>query len=299
MKEGQYSRTAVGAAALRASHALFSKDPIFDDFYAYSLTSETWQKILNQPYILKILNSQLSQKYLGLLVAQVLGRARYAEDTLKKAYEQGCRQYVIVGAGLDSFIMREAKNYPELEVFELDHPATQVEKQRKLNQIGSIPNNVHFVPVNFETQSVAEALAKSSFSSEQYAFVSWLGTTHYLEQETILMTLKSIITCVANGSEIVLDYSINYNDLRGFERFGAILLSHFTRSLSEPLIGSFTKSTLHKLVQEIGYSVIEDLSGDELNERYFIQHKGGMKHTNATHMLHLKKSKLKPLNLKQ
>lgn len=287
MKDGQSSRTAEAAAALRANHFQNAENPVFSDPFAFELTSKGWQKLLKTSLTVKVMNSTVFNRTLGLLTGQVVGRSRYAEDLLQQAIQQGTQQYVLVGAGLDSFTLRQAQRYPNLKIFEVDHPDTQAAKQSKLKEFGDIPANVEFVSIDFEKESIADALARSSFQQDGKAFFSWLGTTHYLEPQTTLHTLSSIAQIAREGSEVVLDYSIDYRELNGVERFGSLFVSQFTRFLKEPLKGQFRPKDLHQAVNEIGYQVIEDLSGDGLSERYFYQRPDHIRHTIATHMLHL------------
>ncbi|ENU29974.1 hypothetical protein F991_02461 [Acinetobacter sp. CIP-A165] len=288
MKKGQSSRTAEAAAALRANHFLYASHPIFSDPYAFELTSSAWKKLLTTSLTAKVMNSSIFNRTLGLLTGQVVGRSRYAEDLLQQAIEQGIQQYVLVGAGLDSFTLRQTGQYPNLKIFEVDHPDTQVAKQKKLSEFGEIPTNVEFVAIDFEKESIAEALERSGFQQDRPAFFSWLGTTHYLEPKTTLNTLKSIAKIAASNSEIVLDYSIDYRELQGVERFGSLFVSQFTRFLKEPLLGQFRPKRLHQTVIQMGYDVVEDLSGDGLSERYFQDRPDRIRHTIATHMLHLR-----------
>lgn len=287
MKDGQSSRTAEAAAALRANHFQNAENPVFSDPFAFELTSKGWQKLLKTSLTVKVMNSTVFNRTLGLLTGQVVGRSRYAEDLLQQAIQQGTQQYVLVGAGLDSFTLRQAQRYPNLKIFEVDHPDTQAAKQLKLKEFGDIPVNVEFVSIDFEKESIADALARSSFQQDGKVFFSWLGTTHYLEPQTTLHTLSSIAQIASEGSEVVLDYSIDYRELNGVERFGSLFVSQFTRFLKEPLKGQFRPKDLHQAVNEIGYQVIEDLSGDGLSERYFYQRPDHIRHTIATHMLHL------------
>ncbi|MCH7337226.1 class I SAM-dependent methyltransferase [Acinetobacter sp. NIPH 2699] len=288
MKKGQSSRTAEAAAALRANHSQNASNPVFSDPYAFELTSTGWKKLLTTSLTVKVINSSVFNRTLGLLTGQVVGRSRYAEDLLQQAIAQGIQQYVLVGAGLDSFILRQAGQYPNLKIFEVDHPDTQVAKQKKLYEFGEIPTNVEFVAIDFEKESIAEALARSGFQQDQPAFFSWLGTTHYLEPETTLNTLLSIAKIAVPNSEVVLDYSIDYRELQGVERFGSLFVSQFTRFLKEPLKGQFRPKVLHQAVEKMGYVVVEDLSGDGLSERYFQDRPDQIRHTIATHMLHLR-----------
>jgi methyltransferase (TIGR00027 family) len=288
MKKGQSSRTAEAAAALRANHIRNALDPVFSDPFAFSLTSSSWQKLLESAPIVKILNSRFINQTLGLLTGQVVGRSRYAEDLLHQAIHRHIEQYVLVGAGLDSFTLRQNIDNSNLKIFEVDHPDTQAAKQQKLAQLGSMPRNVEFVAINFEQESISDALRRSSYQSTAAGFFSWLGTTHYLEPQTTLNTLNSIANVAASGSEIVLDYSIPYTELNGIERIGSLGVSQFTRLLQEPLIGQFIPSVLHDAVKKMRYEVIEDASGHTLNERYFNARTDQIRHTNATRMLHLR-----------
>lgn len=288
MKEGQSSRTAEAAAALRANHFQNAANPVFADPFAFELTSKGWKTLLRMPLTIKVMNSSVFNRTFGLLTGQVVGRSRYAEDQLNAAIGRGVTQYVLVGAGLDSFTLRQAQQFPELKIYELDHPDTQASKQNKLRQFGDLPANVEFVPIDFEKQSIADALARSSFRQEQAAFFSWLGTTHYLEPQTTLHTLASIAQVAAQGSEVVLDYSIDYHELKGVERLGVLFVSQFTRCLKEPLKGQFRPKTLHQAMIQMGYEIIEDLSGNGLSERYFQARPDHIRHTVATHMLHLR-----------
>ena len=287
MKAGQRSRTADGAAALRASHTLYAKEPLFSDPYALALTSSGWQKIIRHPLLHRFtLPRRLNP--VGLLIGQVVGRARYAEDQLELAIKHGVKQFVLVGAGLDSFVLRRGHDFPELQVFEVDHPDTQAGKKSQLAKLGDIPNNVEFVPINFEQESIAHALDRSTYQRDQIGFFSWLGTTHYLEPQTTLNTLKAIAEFAAAGSEVVFDYSIPYHRLKGFERLGSYALSHFTDSMSEPLIGQFIPEMLHQTLDLMGYEVLEDLSGSEQDARYFQQRTDHVRATAATHLIHIR-----------
>jgi len=287
MKEGQSSRTAEAAAALRANHFQNTNNPVFSDPYAFELTSKGWKKLLSTRFIVKVMNSAVLNRTLGLLTGQVVGRSRYAEDLLDQAVQHNIHQYVLVGAGLDSFVLRESQHYPTLKIFEVDHPDTQAAKQAKLKKLGELPSTVEFVSINFEKESISEALNKSLYERSAPAFFSWLGTTHYLNPETTLQTLKSIAEFAANGSEVVLDYSTDFQELTGIERLGSMGVAQFTHLLKEPLLGQFKPSDLHHAVNEMGFEVVEDLSGEAITERYFNARADNIRHTSATRLLHL------------
>ena len=293
MKEGQSSRTAEAAAALRANHFQNTQNPVFSDPYAFELTSKGWKKLLSNPLIVKVMNSAVLNRTLGLLTGQVVGRSRYAEDLLDLAVQQNTQQYVLVGAGLDSFALRESHHYPALKIFEVDHPDTQAAKQAKLKKLGNIPATVEFVAINFEKESISEALTRSIYDSSAPAFFSWLGTTHYLNPQTTLQTLKSIAEFAANGSEVVLDYSTDFQELNSIERLGSMGVAQFTHLLKEPLLGQFKPRDLHHAVEQMGFEVVEDLSGEAITERYFNGRIDEIRHTSATRLLHLRLKKLR------
>ena len=197
----------------------------------------------------------------------------------------------MVGAGLDSFVLRESPHYPTLKIFEVDHPDTQAAKQSKLKKLGDLPPTVEFVAINFEKESISEALRRSLYQPSAPAFFSWLGTTHYLNPQTTLQTLKSIAEFAANGSEVVLDYSTNFQELHGIERLGSMGVAQFTHLLKEPLLGQFKPTDLHQTIEQMGFEVVEDLSGEAITERYFNARTDEIRHTSATRLLHLRLAK--------
>lgn len=291
MKNGRASNTAQAAAALRANHLQNASSPVFSDPFAVHMTNPFWKYVLKAPFASKLLNTKLSNLTLGRLTGQVVARSRYAEDLLLQAVqEKNIQQYVIVGAGLDSFSLRLAAQFPALKVFEVDHPATQNFKIKTLQRAGSPPSNVEFVSINFELESLSTALNSSSFNPAQPAFFSWLGTTHYLSPQTTLATLANIASISAAHSELVLDYSIPYRTLSGLERFGSQAVAQFTQLLKEPLIGAFEPAQLHSALQDMGFKLLEDLSGKAITQKYFQNRTDHIQHTHATHLLHIERA---------
>ena len=251
------------------------------------MTNARWRLLLNNSMFRKVLNAMPVNQSFGKLTAQVVARSRYAEDRLLEAIANGIQQYILVGAGLDSFVLRMAEQYPELKIFEVDHPDTQKIKIHKLKKLGTIPSNVAFVSIDFEKEKLSDALLRSSYDTKAPAFFSWLGTTHYLNPETTLATLQNIASIASSNSQLVMDYSIDYKALEGIERIGSFAITQFTRLLNEPLLGTFASEYLHQAVEKMGYIVLEDLSGTEITERYFHQRTDQIRHTQATHLIHL------------
>jgi len=287
MKKESASQTAQAAAAIRAYDNLANQPPIFHDAYALMMTSPAWQLLLSNKALLRVFKTQMFHRTFGLLVTQVATRSLYSEDRLLEALDRGVKQYVMIGAGLDSFALRAAAHYPELKIYELDHPDTQALKIKTLSQLGEIPANVEFVPINFEVEKISDALQRSSYDVKELGFFSWLGTTHYLKPETTLSTLRDLAAFAASESEIVFDYSIPYQNLQGFERFGTMALSQVTHFLNEPIIGFFDTEHLHNSLWNMGYVIVEDMSGKDITELYLAWRKNGMRHTDAAHLIRL------------
>lgn len=286
MRPGERSRTADAAAAFRANHTLRAQSPVFSDPYAVELISPRWRALVRNPLLNRLVMRRVMDR-LSPIVAQVVGRSRYAEEQLAAAVERGVGQYVIVGAGLDTFALRRADLAGKLRVYEVDHPATQGAKRDRLEQRGkSLPRNLEFVAVNFEAEDIAQGLKRSSYERVAPAFFSWLGTTHYLQPETTLATLKSIAGIAAPGSEIVFDYSLPQEMLPAEISAAAQRLRAYTARQGEPMIGGLEPKKLHGAMRRLGYEIIEDVNGEELGRRYFMHRADGLRPTRVSRLMH-------------
>ncbi len=198
------SQTALTAAAARAAHLIVDQPPlIFADRLAATLLGEQAEEFLGY--------HRAHGEHLVLSAArtQVTCRSRYTEDRLAEAVNRGITQYVILGAGLDSFAYRRAVGQAaSVRTFEVDHPATQEWKRGQLARSGTpIPDSLVFVPADFEHDSLAARLRGQGFDPSQPALVSWLGVTMYLTASAISQTLQEIST-FAPGTELITDYML-------------------------------------------------------------------------------------------
>jgi methyltransferase (TIGR00027 family) len=219
---------------------------------------------------------------------QVLSRARYAEDCLEEAVGEGIEQYVIVGAGLDSFALRRPDLASRLTVFELDHPDTQNAKRERLAALGhELPDALEFVPINFEIETVDGALAKSSFSDDKRAFFSWLGTVPYLSEEAIFSALAAVSSVASAGSQLVFDYVVPDDLLDDVDRRTAARLRRFTARRGEPIVSFFQPAALCERVSKLGYRVLENLAPAEQNRRYFSDRSDGLTTSAASYYMRL------------
>jgi methyltransferase (TIGR00027 family) len=198
----------------------------------------------------------------------VIIRSRCAEDALAEAVARGARQYVLIGAGLDSFLVRQPDFARDIEILEIDHPASQAVKRRRLEETGvTIPSNVHFVAADLGEEALASVLARSAFSRAVPAFFSWLGVTVYLSREANLATLRGIADSSAPGSELVLTYI----DQRALDRSRSPTLERMRASVAsvgEPWRSGFHPATLATELGALGLALVEDLDGEALRGRY-------------------------------
>jgi methyltransferase (TIGR00027 family) len=158
--------------------------------------------------------------------------SRYAEDELTAAMARGATQYVVLGAGLDTYAYRNA--HSRLRVFEVDHPATQAWKRKQLDAAGiAIPSSLTFVPTDFEEQSLCSVLQSSGFQAGEISFFSWLGITPYLTAEAAMATL-AFIGSLPEGSGVVFDYAVARSSLDSVEQMAIDALASRVARAGEP-----------------------------------------------------------------
>jgi methyltransferase (TIGR00027 family) len=247
----QSSFTALTAAAARAAHLIVDNDPpIFVDVLASRLLGDRADELLEYH------RTSGTHPVLSGARAQVTCRSRYAEDRLARSVRRGLDQYVILGAGLDSFAYR-SELAPQIRVFEVDHPATQRWKRGLLStsQIAE-PNTVTYVPVDFETDSLADRLIDGGFDPTRPALVSWLGVTMYLTSAAISQTL-AVIGGFAPGTEIVVDYMLPA-DLRDAAGNSYVeLVAPVAAQRGEPWLTFLSPKEMSALLAEHGCTVVE------------------------------------------
>ncbi len=253
----RFSRTAEAAAALRAWGAMTSEGrAVFHDPHALRLTSRMWRARLKNP---------AQRKLLMQGVLRWMQPIHHAEHQLQRAVEAGAQQYVIVGAGLDSFHWRRPAWARQLAVFEVDHPATQTMKRARC-AASALLGEPHWVACDFERESVAEALRRTPFDSTRPAFFAWLGVTHYLKPAATRATLAALADVAAPGSTLVFDYSVPPSQIGISDWPLAAGLGLLTALLGEPLLGGMRPETLADWARETGWTVVADVAGPAAGE---------------------------------
>lgn len=257
VSDTKVSRTAMATAYMRAAHQLFDAPPrILEDPIAPLL--------LGPDGLRRIRDSADSYQTTELraLRAHVALRSRFAEDRLAAAVGRGVKQYVVLGAGFDTFIARQPAWARGLRILEVDQLGTQDRKRAQLAAAGlATPANVEFASIDFENESLGEVLRKHHIAMDEPAFFSWLGVTMYLEEGAIDAVLRSVVA-FPPGSEIALTFaSLPQDSPSPFELRAA--------NLGEPWVSYFEPEALEAKLRGLGFASVELLSPADAKDRYF------------------------------
>jgi methyltransferase (TIGR00027 family) len=253
------SKTALSVALRRAAHQLHDSPIVFNDPVAVPILGAEYEEQLRRTPL------RPDRPFSTALRAFLVARSRYAEDNLKRAVENGVKQYVLLGAGLDTFAYRNP--YSQLRVFEVDHPATQQWKRELLQRnLIAIPQSLTYTPLDFERQSLAEQLRDAGFDSTAPAFFAWLGVVPYLTEEAFRFTLSFIADQPA-ASGLALDYSQPREVLPLLERLAHDSLASRVEKAGEPFRLFFTPAGMAAELSR--FHALEDLGAVEINARYF------------------------------
>lgn len=271
MQDNQPSQTALRVATQRAAHQLLDDPKVLDDPLALAILGPERAGALGADP-----RSSETSPISPFLRAFTAARSRLAEDELGRAVEQGVGQYVVLGAGLDTFALRGLYPPDALRVFEVDYPATQAWKRELLVQAGlAAPESLAFVPLDFHEQTLAQGLAQAGHDATQPTFFSWLGVTPYLIPEAVTATLGYIASCPA-GSGVVFDYAIlpELLDARGRMVLKAILSR--VEASGEPWHAFFDPTALAGELGAQGFCRVRDLDQAGINARYFAGRADGL-----------------------
>ena len=270
------SITALMSSFGRAFHAENEEHPVFADYLAKELmTAEEYAAV--QSYLLggaqffepeidsaAFQPKELLRQLINTHIApSPLCRAAYTEQALKTAVLTGTKQYVILGAGLDTFAFREPEFLSKYRVFEVDHPLTQADKLERITRAGwTVPDNLTFVPVDFAKDNLAERLIAAGFDPTAKSFFSWLGVTYYLSAEAINAMLSALSSLCADGSTLVFDYpDENFFDAPEKRVQNTIMMA---KAGGEPMQSAFSYSELERLLEKHGFLIYELLTPDDI-----------------------------------
>jgi methyltransferase (TIGR00027 family) len=272
MQEARPSRTALRVAMHRATHQVLDSPKVLDDPLALAIIGPKAASQLHSS------ENRYGEQVARNLRAFVAVRSRYAEDELAAAVSRGVKQYVILGAGLDTFAYRNP--YPEsaLHVFEVDYPATQDWKRGRLAAAGiSVPRSLTFAPVDFESgETLSEGLGESNFDFAVPSFFSWLGVTMYLTEYAAMSTLD-LIASTPPGGGVVFDYAVPRTSLDAAAQIVLDALSARVAAAGEPFQTFFDPTELAESLRRMGFGSIEDMDTNAINARYFEDRADGLR----------------------
>lgn len=276
------SITALMSAFGRAYHALNADNHIFADTKVRELmTDEEYSMIAD--YIISGIdffapdkkdsfeNREDTLKYLinTQIAPTPLARAAFCEEALKTAMQTGTKQYVILGAGLDTFAFRNQEFLGKYDVFELDHPLTQEDKKKRIERAGwTVPEKLHFVPIDFTKDSIDEKLIEAGFIPEKKTFFSWLGVCMYLDQSDIEKVLQNLSDFAANGSDLIFDYADD--GLFNSEERRVQNMIAMAKAGGEAMKSSFDQMSLELMLSTHHFLAYEHLSQKEIQNRFFL-----------------------------
>jgi methyltransferase (TIGR00027 family) len=274
--DGDNLGTAEGALMGRAAHALHAESPVIEDAWAIRLLDAETQATVRDPgFATRPLEEGEFDS--GPVFAVNLGSLRYAEDAVERCARDGVDQYVILGAGFDTFALRRGDLTDRISVFEVDHPDVQALKRARIAQADATPDAMPtFVPVDFETTSLSDGLAATAFDPKRPTVVSWMNTLPYISEAATEATLRELVALLASGSRLALNYSC---DVPFTEEQIAYIktLMGMVKDSGEPLRSSWKPDAFKALLGEVGFAILEHLTEEDLYERYFEGRSDGLK----------------------
>jgi methyltransferase (TIGR00027 family) len=275
MQEGQFSRTALGAAGHRAAHQVLEGGLVFADPLALRILGEDAQSAIAEA------RANPTRRGLRLFIAV---RSRFAEDAARRAIARGVRQIVVLGAGLDTFAYR-VEPVEGLRVYEVDHPSTQAEKRKRLAAAAiAAPAHVVYAPCDFERARLADCLGAAGFEARRPSFFLWLGVVPYLSESAVFAAL-GFVASLPGGGEVVFDYANPPETIvdEAMRRAHEVLAARVATA-GEALQTFFATPALHEKLRALGFHAIEDLGPNQIAARFFPHHAAPSR-TNGGHVV--------------
>ena len=275
MQQGTPSSTAAGAAMQRATHLVIDGEPkvLVDEYAIRFLDDRQRARVESNDSVLQAPHVRASR-------AHILGRSAFTEDELRRAIAQGCRQYVLLGAGYDSSPARLAGDLSGVVVFEVDHPDTQAAKRAVLRE-GEWPSNVRFVAVDFERDALHTRLQQAGWDAASPTFWSWLGVAMYLSDDAVMSTLR-FVSAGATGTTIVMNFTIHDDEVTAEDLALRRIGAQGVARQGEPWINFYRPAKLVERVRALSYSTVESVPPEVFRSRYFDNRADGLTWSSLT-----------------
>jgi methyltransferase (TIGR00027 family) len=270
--------SAVRVALWRAIHVqVDSAPPVLDDELGLALAApaQGWRE-----------RPDMNPDFTRGFRASIVARSRYIEDLVAERAQLGLRQYVILGAGLDTFAQRRPEIASELTMFEIDKPATQAWKRARLIELGyGIPEWLRFVPVNFEAgESWLQKLNASGFAMNQPAVISSLGVSMYISKDANMGTLRQLAT-LAEGSTLVMSFLLPRELVAPEDRAGLDISERGARASGTPFVSFYAPEELLAMAREAGFRQAKHVSSEDQTRRYFAGRNDGLRPSTGEDLL--------------
>jgi methyltransferase (TIGR00027 family) len=278
MKDSVASQTSMTTSLMRALHTRHDPLPLLHDPWGDRLVPASGIEFLRQKALAELSAEELanqSTSHVDLWLRSrpfytgVITRSRFTEDALLAAVKRGVRQYVMIGAGFDSYTLRRPQWAHNLVVYEIDHPATQAAKRQRITECKvHVDQPIRYVAADLSKEDLVSALSRSDFQSNEPAFFSWLGVTMYLSREDNLRLFSTIAQYAAPSSEVAFSYfeqAVFQSDTGG-EAFSE--MQRTVSSIGEPLLSGFNPAELASDLLGVRLILEEDLDDSQTLKRY-------------------------------
>ncbi|WP_445487431.1 class I SAM-dependent methyltransferase [Niallia sp. 03133] len=305
MKTGKASVTSLVSAFSRAYHSEFDRPLIFDDYIAKNLISQQEKSMIKENMVqgIQFFNKEIADKLdynadkLLKWITQIqlsptpLARAAFCETALLHEVFLDAKQYVILGAGLDTFCFRHTHLKNKLQIFELDYPATQGNKIDRLHEAElEIPDHLHFVQIYFSEEFSDNLLVNAGFDRSKKTFFSLLGVSYYLMKEQFAHLLQQLFAIVPSGSSIVFDYGDEHLFTEKGESNRVENMVKMAAVGGEPMISCFSYQEMEELLESAGMLIFEHLTPKDIEERYFQNRSDFLSAFETIHFMHAVKN---------
>ncbi len=248
----------------RAAHQVHDPQPIMDDPIALPILGTTLGAQVRTG------GRRIQTRFARSLRAFAVARSKFAENELHQAMQRGVRQYVVLGAGLDTFAYRHSYPASQLQVYEVDHPNTQKWKHQLLNDAAlAKPEAAHYVEVDFETQDFLERLRLAGFRQDEPVVIAWLGVSMYLSKFKVMALMQKVAACLPKGSTMVFDYITPLSQLGLMRRMWFGYLRLRLAIIGEPWRSFFDPIDLKNRLSGLGFTHVQDHGPDALNDLYY------------------------------
>ena len=263
------SKTAEVATAARAIHLIRDNPPVFTDDLAYSMCNGLWRTIASSKFLTRIVIDGLL-KDIRPIGTVVYTRAKYCDDEVLRAVEDGIEQIVILGAGYDTFAMRHRDIGERVTIFELDQPATQIEKRTRMQRQNiAEPDNVRYVSADLNKEDLFDVLNKGGYDATKPTVFSWFGVTYYLPKETIESALQNIARHSAPKSVVMFDFLYERSNIDPEWLVLNDKCAKMVARKGESWISAFDPDSMTDFVGNCGYSEVDIVTPDQINAKYF------------------------------